>query len=367
MGIARAARSRSLDDESAAAPAPAPLLSVIIPARNEQRNIERCLRSILATTYAPLEVIVVDDHSEDDTGAIARAVAGEDRRVRVIDSPALPDEWFGKQWACHTGAAAARGQLLCFCDADTTHSRDLLSRAVNALVSREADMLSVAGHQEMHSFWERVIQPSMFSMLLLRYGGSEVVNSAHRAEDVIANGQFILVRREAYLASGGHAAVRELVAEDLALAQRFFRLGLRVRLVLGMHQLSTHMYSSLREAVRGWSKNVYAGGRHAMIGGAAWRLLFPVALLAPPIMGLLPPLALALGLAGVLSSAWTIWGAICVAAVLVWFVLLYAGLEQPVVYAPLFPLGAALLLYIVAVALRRGSEVEWKGRRQRAA
>src|SRR6185437_14783611 len=119
----------------------APLVSVIIPARNEARNIERCVRSVLASTYPSLEVIVVDDHSTDATGSIARAMAAHDSRLVVIDAPDLPAGWFGKQWACATGARAARGQLLVFTDADTRHAPDLLSRAVNALRDRDASLL----------------------------------------------------------------------------------------------------------------------------------------------------------------------------------------------------------------------------------
>src|SRR5262245_53986468 len=100
IGIARSLRSRSLDDESTDISSPAPLVSVVIPARNEIRNIERCARSVLATTYPALEVIVVDDHSSDGTGDAARAIARADPRLRVVDAPDLPADWFGKQWAC---------------------------------------------------------------------------------------------------------------------------------------------------------------------------------------------------------------------------------------------------------------------------
>src|ERR1041385_4157780 len=150
-----------------------PLVSVIIPARNEARNIERCLRSVLSTDYPAIEAIVVDDHSTDGTGDMARTIAAADGRVRVIEAPSLPADWFGKQWACSTGARAARGELLLFTDADTRPPPTLIPRAVNGLLRRGADLFSVAGHQEMHSFWERVVQPQIFGILSLRYGGTE--------------------------------------------------------------------------------------------------------------------------------------------------------------------------------------------------
>src|ERR1051326_6232728 len=298
--LVRSLPSRSLDDVPTATPSPAPFVSVIIPSRNEERNIERCARSVLAALYPSLEVIVVDDHSTDATGEIARAIGREDNRLAVVDAPDLPEGWFGKQWACATGSWIARGQLLLFTDADTRHAPDLLPRAVNALRDRDAALLSVAGHQEMHSFWERIIQPQMFGLLSIRYGGTEHVSNARRAVDVIANGQFILVRRDAYDAVGGHAAVRHRVAEDMALGQEFFRAGKRVVLMLALHQFSTHMYASLRELVRGWRKNIYAGGRHAALGGRAGRFAYPALLLAIPIIGLAPPVALLLAAIGVL-------------------------------------------------------------------
>ena len=362
VALVRSRNSRSLDDASAVAPDPAPLVSVIIPARNEQRNIERCVRSVLATRYPALEVIVVNDHSTDETGTIAGAIARDDERLIVIDAPELPDGWFGKQWACATGARIARGELLLFTDADTRHEPDLLPRAVNALRDRGASLLSIAGHQEMHSFWERIVQPQMFALLSIRYGGTEHVSNARRAEDVIANGQFILVRRDAYDAVGGHATVRDRVAEDMALGQELFRIGRRVVLMLALRQLSTHMYASLREVIDGWRKNIYAGGRHAALGGRAGRSMYPALLLAIPVVGLAPPVSLLLAATGALSGAWLVWSAIVVGVSLLFWAAIYRFMDEPIAYALLYPLGLATLLYIAAGAVFRGQRVEWKDR-----
>ena len=362
LAMLRVRRSRSLDDESATPPAVAPLVSVIVPARNEARNIGRCVRSILGSGYPSLELIVVDDHSEDDTASLARAAGPDDPRLRVVANPALPNGWFGKQWACATGVGAAHGELLLFTDADTEHAPDLLPRAVNALLREKAALLTVAGHQETHSFWERLLQPQVFWMLLVRYGGTESVSHARRAEDVIANGQFLLVRRLAYESVGGHASVRNKVAEDLALAQRFHRAGLGVRLVRGEEQLSTHMYASLAELIAGWGKNIFAGGIHAMPGGAVGRLLFPFVLPLVPLMTLAPLIILALALAGVLGDAWLLWSAVSAVANVVWWMLIYRGFRQRIWYALIAPLGAAMLLFIIGRAMARGRRVGWKGR-----
>ena len=362
LAMLRVRRSRSLDDESATPPPNPPLTSVIVPARNEARNIGRCVRSILTSGYPSLELIVVDDHSQDDTAALAQHAANGDSRLRVVTNPPLPNGWFGKQWACVTGVRAARGELLLFTDADTEHAPDLLPRAVNALLRDDVGLLTVAGHQETHGFWERLLQPQVFWMLLVRFGGTESVSHARRPEDVIANGQFLLVRRTAYESVGGHESVRDKVAEDLALAHRFHRAGLGVRLLRGEDQLSTHMYASLSELIAGWGKNIYAGGIDAMPGGSVGRVAFPFVLPLQPLMTVAPPIVLAMALLGMVGGDWLLWSATSVAANLVWWAVIYRGFRQRVWYALAAPLGSAMLLYIIGRAIARGRRVGWKGR-----
>ena len=357
----RARRPTTLEQFSADAPAGAPPVSIVIPARNERRNVERCLRSVLAARYPSMEVLLIDDHSEDGTGEVARAISARDARLRVLDNPPLPDGWFGKQWACANGARAARGEILLFADADTEQAPDLVPRAVNAMQAMRADLLSVAGRQELGTFWERLIQPQVFAMLFVRYGGTRGVNGARRPEDVIANGQCFLVRRDTYDAVGGHEAVRHNVAEDLMLAQATMRAGRRVRLVLGIEQLATRMYTSLRELVEGWGKNIYAGGMHSVPFGAVGRALFPVALVLSPLVSILPVAVLVLAIAGVVPGALA-WSALATATTVIWWAVVYRELEEPAYYALLYPLGSALLLYIAARAVVRGRRVAWKGR-----
>ena len=359
----RAADSRSLDEESAEPPADPPLVSVIIPARDEAANIGRCLRSVLATTWPRLEVIVVDDHSRDATAAIAGEIAASDRRARIIAAPELPAGWFGKPWACTAGAGAARGEILCFIDADTVHAPDLLTRTVNAMRTRGAGMVTVAGTQEMATFWETVLQAQVFTMLAMRYGGTETVNRSRHAWDKIANGQFIAITRSAYDAIGGHAAVRDRVAEDMMLAQRLFEAGQRTALVLGTAQLSTRMYTSLGAIVRGWRKNVFAGGIDAVPAHPLLRAAFPLGLTAFPVAELLPPLVLASWLAGAaLSVAALAWLAASTFALLAGWTAVYLRAGRSPLYAFTFPLGAAVLLWIFAGAIHRGRRVSWKGR-----
>ncbi len=367
VGLARSRNSRKLDDFAEQSDSSSPSVTVIIPARNEARNIETCVRSVLASQYPSLEVIVVDDHSTDGTGRIARDIAAADPRLRVLDAPQLPAGWFGKQWACTTAATVARSQILVFTDADTRHAPDLLPRAVNAMRARNADLLTLAGDQEMHTFWERVIQPQMFAMIAIRFGGTEHVSNTRRPADVIANGQFIAVRRTTYEAVGGHALVHDRVDDDLSLAQEFVRAGHRIVLLFAMGRFSTRMYTSLREIVGGWRKNIYAGGRRAAFGGAVGQALYPLMLLGLPLFGLAPPIALALSLAGVLSTSWLVWSSIAVAVALIFWWAIYYFMETPVRYALLYPLGMAMIFYIAAGAVRRGRRVEWKSRQYESA
>jgi chlorobactene glucosyltransferase len=358
----RGRRSRSLDEEPAEVTGELPLVTLVIPARNEGRNIRRCVESALASTYERLEVVVVDDQSTDDTGAIVAELTARDPRLCVVMPPPLPAGWFGKQWACDAGARVARGDILGFLDADTWQAPDLVPRVVNVMRSRGSDMLTVAGYQEMDSFWERLVQPQVFAILGTRYGGTEVVNESRHPANKIANGQCMFFRRDSYDVMGGHGAVREKVAEDLALAQHWFAAGRRVTMILGLRQLRTRMYASLRELVHGWGKNIYAGGRDALPPGVSWRVLYPLLLVLPPLMQLVPALVLALGLAGVLGHDALLWGAVVTGLNVLSWLTVYALLGLSPLYALLYPLGAAALLYISLRAIVRGRQVHWKGR-----
>ena len=337
-------------------------MSVVIPARNERPNIERCLRSVLSSDYPQLEVVIVDDGSTDGTGDIARAVAAEDKRARVIETEGLPEGWFGKQWACDTGARNSRGSVILFADADTAHSSDLITRSVNMMIRRNADLFSVMGRQELGSFWERVIQPQIFSFMSVRYGGTESVTQSRFVKDKIANGQCLFVRRDTYDELGGHSLVRSHVAEDMMMAQRYYARGKRVVIALGVNQLSTRMYTSLRQLIHGWGKNVYAGGRDAVPFGVIGQLIFPLLLLSAPLIGLAPFVVLIASLFLSMSDSLLLWGLIAQASLLLWWAYVYRSIGESLLYVLLSPLGALVTLFIFARAVLRGQRVVWKDR-----
>jgi chlorobactene glucosyltransferase len=338
------------------------LVSVIVPARDEARNIEACVRSILATTWPNIEVTVVNDHSTDGTGDIARRLAAENPRVKVIDNPELPDGWIGKQWACHNGALVAAGPILLFTDADTRHGPGLLTRSVNAMRERRADLFTVGGSQTMETFWERLLQPHVFGMLVARFGDTERVNRSKDPYDKIANGQFMLMKREVYDRAGGHEAVRSHVAEDLRFAQEWTRLGYSVQIVEGFDYMTTRMYAGFGEIWRGWGKNIWAAGHDTISAGPAVKAVIRIVAPLAPLWEIVPVLAIALALTGVAPAAAGLWGAIAFAINTLFWIVMHVAFRARVWYAVLNPLAAFVLLGMFMRAAWRGDRVEWKGR-----
>jgi chlorobactene glucosyltransferase len=338
-----------------------PLVSIIIPARNESPNIERCVRSVLATAYGAVEVIVVDDRSSDDTAEIVERIAASPDvagdRLRLIRGAELPPDgdWFGKQWALIQGYRAARGELLLFTDADTTHTPELLPRTVAALERERVDLVTVLPCQEMGSFWERLIQPQVFVVLGSRAGDLRRINRTRTSWNAIANGQYILTTRAAYDAVGTHAAVRHTVVDDLALAQSYVRAGRDIFLVHAVEFMTTRMYRSLREILEGWSKNLALGVPLMMPPLPLLRRLVPWAMWLPALCWVVPPLA------------WAATGAPVAAATTGISLLIWAEVHRregaPLWYVPLYPLGAVMVaLIMLRSAWRGGRKVEWRGR-----
>lgn len=349
-----------------------PRVSVVVPARNESVNIERCLRSITASRYPDFEVIVVDDRSEDGTTAIARSVPGGNaRRVEVVEGEPLPEGWLGKPWACWQGAGRATGELLLFTDADTTHGEALMARAVRGREEEQADLLTLVGTQLMESFWERLVQPQIFLVMLMRFPDFERIAGKPRWRDAVANGQYLLFTRAAYDAIGGHRAVADEVVEDLALAQHVKRAGLDLRIRSARDDLTTRMYRSLNELVEGWSKNIVVGGLQSV---PRWMrgVITPVSLASGVALWLVPPAVLVVSAGMAAGSAdaplvgdllvWSGW--VCAVSALLW-TYFTRRMGAPALYGLLYPLGAAIGTYIFARSWMGGRNVRWKGRSYR--
>jgi glycosyltransferase involved in cell wall biosynthesis len=250
-----------------------PAVSVIVPARNEEACLAACLQSLVlqsnagqsnaaqsnlaqntaaASTGVPLEIIVVDDHSTDRTRAIASSFSSQ--QVRVIEAGPLPAGWTGKNNAVTAGSKAARSEWLLFTDADTIHLPGSLARSLEEAERRGAALLSYSPEQVVKSFWEKAVMPVIFGELAASFRPSQV--SDPNSPAAAANGQYILITREAYDAVGGHAAIAGTLLEDVALARTVKRSGRKIFFRYGGDAVRTRMYRSFTQLCEGWTKNL---------------------------------------------------------------------------------------------------------------
>jgi len=227
-------------------------VSVIVPARNEEACLGACLQSLLAQHGVAFEIIVVDDQSTDRTREIAASFPSE--HVRVIDAGPLPAGWTGKNNAMASGAKVARGEWLLFTDADTIHFPGSLPRSVEEATRHGAAMLSYSPEQIVKTFWEKAVMPVIFAELASSYRPSQV--SDPKSPAAAANGQYLLITREAYAAVGGHAAIAGNLLEDVALARAVKRSGSKIFFRYGGDAVRTRMYRSYSQLHEGWTKNL---------------------------------------------------------------------------------------------------------------
>lgn len=237
-----------------------PLISVCIPARNEGRMIASCIEAFFSRTYPKFEVIVVDDGSTDATPDILEAQELRFPTLRVLPGAPLPPDWAGKPHALYQAAAATQGPWLCFLDADTVLMPQALASCYTKAVETQADLFTIMTHQVSATSWERVLMPIVFTSLAVGFPARRV--NAPQLPDAIANGQFMLMRRSAYDAVGGHAAIKREIVDDQAMAEPMKQSGHRLVLADGHRMGQTRMYTSLPEMWEGWTKNICLGLRY---------------------------------------------------------------------------------------------------------
>lgn len=233
-----------------------PKVSILVPARNEENTIKNCVNSLLQQDYNNFEVIVLNDHSIDQTDAILRNIRSE--RLRIINGKPLPMNWTGKSWACQQLALEANGEFILFTDADMIHHPLIISYAVDAMESDKIDLLTAITHNETISFGEIITIPfptlCIFTILPLVVAYAFPKSTAFSA----ANGKFMFFRKEVYEKIGGHAAIRNNAVEDIELGKLIKKNGYRWRLFDISHLVSCRMYNNFSEAVAGFSKNYFA-------------------------------------------------------------------------------------------------------------
>ncbi len=315
-------------------------VSLLVPVRDEAANIVRTMPTWLRQSVD--EILLLDDGSTDGTADVARRIADNDPRVRILDGATLPDGWHGKPWACHQLAAAATGELLVFCDADVELHPGAVEAIVAAARAQHADVFSVFPRQLTVGLGERMLVPLIDDVLLafLPFGLLSMPIPAAAS----ANGQLLAFQREAYDAIGGHEAARDAVVEDVRLAFTARSAGLRLGLALGNELVQTRMYDGYRATVRGFGKSVRAAH-----GGS--RLLMALTALAHLVTYTLP---------WVLARRDSGW-ALAATAGSVQRVIVNAttgrGAPWEALLVPVTPLAA---LPVYAVAMRRNAT--WKGR-----
>ncbi len=233
-----------------------PFVSIIVPARNEERNLPRLLPSLLRQYYPNYEVIVVDDQSEDATPRILAEWSQRDNRLEVVHGVELPrnEGWLGKPHAMQQGAQAAKGEWLLFTDADTVHQPLSLSSSMAFALAHDIDLLSILPCAELGSLAEKLLMPVAFEGIFTLYPPAKVNDPISKV--AIANGQYMLIRREVYDAVGGTARVKDKIAEDLELSKAVKGDGHRLFLADGRDLMSVRMYTNFAEVWQGWSKNV---------------------------------------------------------------------------------------------------------------
>jgi chlorobactene glucosyltransferase len=327
-----------------------PTVSVLVPARDEAANLRRLIPALLASRYEPLEIVVLDDGSTDESLAVARGFAASDARLRAVEGLDLPDGWTGKNWACHQLSRHARADILIFCDADVMAGPDAVGRTVAALDAAGAGALTALPRDTPGGWLERGVIPLITKLPVAALLPLALVRRARTPALSMGNGQWFAWRRSAYERTGGHRAVQGDRLEDVRLARRAKAAGVSLLAVAAPRDLAVRMYRSPAALREGFAKNLYpllGGHSVAVVGGVA---LFALVAILPVILAVLPGSRLADFIPLVLLL-----GVRCAAAAL---------FEEHPASLLLHPIGAPVAAWLALESWRRhrGGTVTWKRR-----
>lgn len=346
-------------------PADAPKVSIIVAAKDEQKNIETSVRGLLDQDYPVYELIVVDDRSRDRTPVILRRLEQEaGGRLRVITVKALRQGWFGKSNAMREGVAVAEGEWLLFTDADCRQtSRRTLSMAMREAAAYESDFLSVTPILDTHAIWERIIQP-VCTLALMTWFLPHRVNKPWR-KAAYANGAFMLMRRSCYDAIGGYERVRNEMNEDVQMARLAKQMGLGLRVVENDDLYRTRMYDSLPAAWHGWSRLFYGclGSLRRLSAAALLLALLCILPWASLIIALVGLQSTEVGRATEWSLAAYLWGtAVTLMQLVMWRV--YGILRAGRLWSLTYALGASVVVGMLINAMFKvvgARPTTWRG------
>ena len=336
-----------------------PLISVIVPAHNEQSTIRECLKSVLKQDYPRFELILVDDRSEDLTASIAKSLPAKQKNFRIISVGELPPGWTGKCHALDVGVGYASGEWLAFLDADSRLHKSALRLCYYEAVRRSANMVTLSPRFILKTFWEKALQPVFAAMTCILYPLGRVNDPASPVAS--ANGMFYMISRPAYEKIGGHREVRDLAVEDIGIGKRIKAAGLGLLFANGKNVLQTRMYTTFREIVRGWTRILSASMNYEL--PTVLRYLWAHILVSFPVM--------AAAFYFYISAAREIWPAtwfllpsICAIEMCVvssWFC---AQMGVPKKYSSLFILGNLMLIWVFLVIVKKilwKDALQWRG------
>jgi glycosyltransferase involved in cell wall biosynthesis len=340
---------------SSPVPDPPPKVSVLIPAKDEVKQIEKCVSSVLRQDYPNFEVIVSDDRSTDGTGEVLDAIAAKDSRLRVVHlkEGSLPSGWGGKSWALHNALEHSSGQWLLFVDADVELEPDVMSATIGRAAERGYDLISLLPRFVSGTFSEGVLQPLAGAATTVMFAVS--MTNSSKSKTAFANGQYLCVRREAYDAIGGHEAIRGTLSEDVALARKLKSAGFKPRLGWGDGWGTVRMYEGVGAIFRGWSRNFYVGSL-----GKPWRIIGLIAFLLLCIYSFFPALAWGLEMG---STRWLAIAGLHYFAMTTVAAFMYSWAHEPPWYGILLPFGCLVLLAIAVKSLWicKTGKVSWRG------
>ena len=325
-----------------------PLVSVLIPARNEEANIGGCLTHVLNQSYTDFEVIVLDDQSEDDTYAIVAEMKKGYPNLTLVRGKDLPKGWNGKNWACHQLSHKARGEVIIFVDADCTLAPWTIETALAMMERYGLDLLSSFPTQKLKGIAGYLLVPVM-DWLLLSFLPLRMVYLSPHKSFVAANGQFMAFIRKRYDAVGGHKAVGDQVVEDMELARAIKIQGFRMMTTLGGPSISCTMYTSFADAIRGFSKNFYPGFNTTPPRFSCMIALFAFFYLVPFFLVFVYP-------------------AVLIPLGLIWLQRLLLALtdrQNPITNVMLHPIQMVFMVAVGINSMRvaEGKKIVWKGRR----
>lgn len=346
-----------------------PLVSVIIPARNEANRIGKCIKSLKLQTYPKLEILIVDD-STDNTVEVIENIVGEDERFKIIKQEKLPSGWIGKSHALQQGSTQASGEWLLFIDADTYYDSELIERAVQYAIENKIDLLSLMPCNICESFWEKVIQPIPLGVIILflcRTNKSE-------SKVAVAFGPFILIKHSVFNKVGGYETIKSKMLDDAQMAQLVKRSGFKINLVNAQSMMEIRMYERFSEIWEGWSKNIsMVLFQNRLIRSKALKaLIFLTVLFGIFDAFVLPFLALIISFLLGLFLSLPQWEYLLLFSSLTWlfaiFVQFYVSKRYFIgdpKYAPLIFLGGIITIGIFlnsTIRFLSGKGVTWKGR-----